>query len=163
VNTWRVILATLVIFGAGVVAGGLLVKNLKQHPSNPPLVTGQSPAVPTVRIGQDGRMPERLDAPPVPRGLRKDFIKNLDCELKLSTDQRERIEKILCEGQECTKKLWDEVAPQVRAEWKRVKEAIRAELSEDQKTKFDQFMKRSHKPADGKAPQPAPTPTEPPQ
>ena len=78
-------------------------------------------------------------------GVRKDFLKNLDCEVGLSPEQRVRIEKILADGQECTKQIWDKIAPQVHSEWKCVKENIRAELTDEQKPKFDEFMKRSRK------------------
>lgn len=143
-NTWKVILATLVIFGAGVVTGALLVKN-SQHASQAAV---QPPRNPELRPEADARGTNRPSGGPKMPGMRRDFLKNLDRELALTTEQRGRIEKILCEGQECTKQLWDKVEPQVRAEWNRVKEAIRAELTDEQKEKFDEFMKRPHKSED---------------
>lgn len=78
----------------------------------------------------------------MPVFMRKDFLKALDHEVELTAEQRERIEKILTEGQECTKQVWDKVAPDVRKEWMRVKDRIRAELNPEQRERFDELMKR---------------------
>jgi Spy/CpxP family protein refolding chaperone len=152
VNSWKVIFATLVIFGAGVVTGGLIAKR------SPGLLAAQPQSNPAPRPDNAARGTNRSFAmPPMPL-MRKDFLKDLGRELELTHEQYERIEKILCKGQECTKQLWDEVAPKMHSEWKCVKEAIRAELTEEQKQKFNEFMKRSRKQEQPPKPEPPQTP-----
>jgi hypothetical protein len=147
VNVWKVILATLVIFGAGVVTGGLIVRSSQRAPWRRQFMPPQPPPV----IAQPFEAPVRgTNRPPnAPGGLsplmRKDLLKNLDRELQLTDSQREHIEKTLMEGQDRTKILWASVAPQMRDEWIHVKDQIREELTDDQKAKFDEFMKRPRK------------------
>lgn len=146
-NTWKVILATLVIFGAGVVTGGLAVRYSQHapwHKASPP--AAQSPSDPSSKAGVAPRGTNRMSNPPGPlMGLRKDFVKSLECELQLTEAQREKIEKILADGQEETCQIWDPVAPQMKKVWMRVKNDIRSHLTEDQQTRFDEFMKRGRK------------------
>ena len=143
-NTWKTILATLVIFGAGVATGVLIAKRTQVEllPQQAGVVQSSLPPVlqPRVVTHVTNRVNNASTA-----GLRKDFLKSLDCELALTEGQRVKIEKILADGQECTKQILDKVAPQVHSEWKCVKENIRAELSDEQKTRFDDFMKHSRK------------------
>ena len=144
-NTWKVILATLVIFGTGVFTGGLLVHHTSQtHARAGRQTAARTPARPETAV----RNTNRVYNPPGPLmpGLRKDFLKNLDCELQLTTEQRTNIEKILCDGQECTKRLWDQIAPDMHQEWVRVRARIRAELTPEQRQRFDELMKRPRKP-----------------
>jgi Spy/CpxP family protein refolding chaperone len=146
-TTWKVILATLVIFGAGVVVGGLLVKHAKWSPFHVSSLAQQPPPNAPTRPDGSPRASNHVFNPsgPLMPGLRRDFLKNLDHEVQLTAEQRERIEKILAEGQECTKQLWDKVAPDVHKEWVRTKDRIRAELTDEQKQRFEEFMKRSKK------------------
>jgi hypothetical protein len=152
VNAWKVILATLVIFGAGVVTGALVVRHSQQAPWRRPLVHQQQPQV----APQPGEPPPRATNRlfNAPAGLsplmRKDLLKNLDRELALTEKQRDNIEKALTDGQERTKKLWEKVAPQMREEWMLVKNEIEAQLTDEQKTKFNDLMKRPRKQDDRK-------------
>jgi hypothetical protein len=145
VNTWKIIIATVVIYGTGVVTGGLLIHS--KHRAD--LRSGQSPvSMAAVQPAQQSKATNRLAHAPnpvTPSFMRKEFLNSLDCEVKLSTDQRQRIEDILTDGQFCTKQLWDQVAPDVRKEWGRVKAAIRNELTPDQRERFDAMMKHRKK------------------
>jgi len=121
VNTWKPILAALVIFAAGVVTGGL-----------------------TLRLAMPSRNPvTRAGLPPLGvRGeQRRDLLDRMARELYLGPDQRERIDQILRESQERTRLLWESIAPQARAEQRRVRERIREELQPDQRSKFDESFK----------------------
>ena len=151
-NTWKVIFATIVIFGTGVFAGALLVPHGRSGLSVATPVTAAQNSGSAQRSEGSPRATNRVFNPagPLMPAMRKDFLKNLDAELQLSAEQRERIEKILAGGQERTKALWDRIAPDVQKEWCQVKEHIRAELTDEQKKIFEDCMKRPKKPEDRK-------------
>jgi len=121
VNTWKVILATIVIFAAGAVTGALLVR-LSAHP----------------RQG--------------PGGVRLEFLRRMERDLDLTTEQRERINRILKESQEQTRRIMEPVSPALHTELQRTKEEFRQVLNAEQQTRFDQLLKHpprgreSHRP-----------------
>jgi len=119
VNTWKPILAALVIFAAGVVTGGLTIRFTLPHPP-------QRPAGP-------GGFPDF--------GRRPDFLDRMQRELSLTDDQRKQIGDILHQSQDNTRKLWETIAPQARAEHERTRERIREVLAEEQRKKFDESFK----------------------
>jgi hypothetical protein len=124
VNTWKVILATLVIFGAGVITGGLLVahsERLRPHRLQHP--TPQ-------RAAQTGSNSAG--------GLRFDFLRRAQRELNLSADQQMRIDGVLTESQEHTRSL-------MRDEVQKTKEAFRAVLTPEQQTRFDDLLKQQQR------------------
>jgi hypothetical protein len=146
VNTWKVILATLVIFVAGVVTGGLLVSysdraqqkqrrpSLRESPNRP---MGNASG-PNLRDGQrPASLPNRL-----PHGLSMEFLQKLDNELHLTSDQRERIEKIITTGQQRNKELWERIAPELRREIAESQKRIREELTASQRVRFEELMKQ---------------------
>jgi len=146
VNTWKVILATLVIFAAGVVTGGLLVNHVERVRSRPrpnwrTLVTETSP-----RPIEPGS-PRETGRPPgvpaaLPQFLRKEFLERLDREVNLTPDQRERIEQIIREGQERNRQFWERVSPELRKAIVEARKQIQAALRPDQRARFDELMKQ---------------------
>jgi hypothetical protein len=136
-NTWKVILATLVIFGAGVITGGLLVgysdRALHNVPSRPPAIEVQRE---TTTPPVTGLIRENRPAmPPPPNALfRKDFMDRLNHELELSPQQHEHIEKIVTDGQDRTRELW-------RMEWVETRQKIRRELGPKQQGRFEELFK----------------------
>jgi hypothetical protein len=118
VKVWKVILAALVIFAAGVVTGGLTVR-LKVRDVPPP-ATG--PGLGPLR--QRGELLDRMQR-----------------QLYLSPVQREHIEKILRDSHERMKQLWDSIAPQAQEEHRRVDELIRAELQPEQQKRFEEMAR----------------------
>jgi Spy/CpxP family protein refolding chaperone len=123
VKIWKVILATIVIFAAGVFAGGVITKAL----------TPESPA----------------QKPPVPGILSQErFQKRLKQELKLTADQTNRIDKIFADNKERIKILWDLIGPEVQKERQAVRENIRAILTPEQREKFEQLLKEPPHPSD---------------
>jgi hypothetical protein len=120
VKVWKVILAALVIFAAGVVTGSLTVR-LKV-----PTVTT---APPTTNLG-----------PLRPRG---ELLDRMERQLYLSPAQRGKIEQILRENHDRMKQLWDSIAPQAQEEHRRVNELIRAQLEPAQLQRFEEMLKRS--------------------
>ncbi len=146
-NTWKVILATLVIFAAGVVTGGLLVSHVERHRAKTLRATLRQPAWRPIepRPGTIIRPDEPGRGGPttyLPRGLRMDLLERLDREVRLSPEQRERIEKILAEGQERNRQLWERIQPEIRREIQQTHERIRAVLDPEQRQKFEELMKQ---------------------
>lgn len=121
-NSWKAILAALVIFLAGTITGALISRKsqsvvpLENRPS------GSSPVVPGVR--------QRLD-----------FLRRLEKPLKLNGQQRERIEQILARSQERMKILWQEIAPRMQTELEQTRNLVRHELTDEQQTKFDDILR----------------------
>jgi hypothetical protein len=144
VNTWKVIFATLVIFGAGVLTGGLLVSYSDRAMHRPLLrrdaaVEAQREHVVATNAGtlRENRLP-----PPWPVPLRKDFLDRLDRELKITPAQRERIEKIIAEGQDETREIWRQIEPDMHDAWTEVRERIRDELRPDQQAQFEKLLRQ---------------------
>jgi DNA-binding protein H-NS len=127
VNTWKVILATMVIFGTGVVTGGLLVRHAERAWN---------------------RRPQRVSdvlrpAQPASAGvMRIEFLRRMERALDLTPEQREPIDKVLKEGQERTKKLMETVEPRRREEFKKTIEEFRAVLTPEQRQRFDDLVKQ---------------------
>ncbi len=131
-NAWKVILATVVIFGAGVVTGLLLgphSRGLVSSSAQP----GSSTGHPT-QSGPSG-------------GLKLEFLRRMQRELGLTPEQRQRVEAIISQGQERTRKLMEPIAPQLREELQKAKQEFCEVLTPEQRTRFDQLWKqRQHSP-----------------
>jgi hypothetical protein len=126
VNYWKVILATVVIFGAGVVTGGLLV-HLARMPVPPP----KAPA--------SGRPAEPASAG---AGTRLEFLRRAQRELELTADQRDRLSKILHESQERTKQIMEPVTPQIREELRRTRAEFVEALTPAQRIRFNELARQ---------------------
>ena len=115
-KVWKVILAALVIFAAGVVTGGLTVRLNLQQPPTPAAPAGFG------IMRQRGELLDRMQR-----------------QLYLNPTQRDHIEKIIRDSHEHMRQLWDSIAPQAQEERRHVHELIRAELNQDQQKLFDQM------------------------
>lgn len=111
---WKVIFAALIIFVAGGVTGGAIVRAFPR--TQPKKVTGQ-PA-------------------PFNGDHRRNYLQRLDKEVQLTPEQRAKIEKILADGQERMKKLWEPVAPKAKDEYKRTRQEISEILTPEQREKM---------------------------
>ncbi len=127
-NTWKVIFATIIIFGAGVVTGGLLVKEAVEKP-NPQ----RQPVAP---IGTRVFMPGQAGV------VRVELLRRAERELNLTRDQREQIDKIISASQERTKKLMEPVTPKIREELQQTKDKFVAVLTPEQRTRFEELLKQ---------------------
>jgi hypothetical protein len=146
VNTWKVILATLVIFVAGVVTGGLLVSysdraQQKQRRSSLRENANRTTGTASGSSPREGQRPLSLPNR-LPHGLSLEFLQKLDVELHLTSDQRERIEKIITTGQQRNKELWERIAPELRREIAESQKRIREELTAQQRVRFEELMKQ---------------------
>jgi Spy/CpxP family protein refolding chaperone len=127
VNNWKVILATMVIFGTGVVTGGLLVRQADHGRDHRSQHAGAG-----IHLAQAG-----------PAGvMRIEFLRRMERELELTPAQREPIDLILKNGQERMKKLMETVEPGRREEFKKTVEEFRAVLTPEQRTRFDELVKQ---------------------
>jgi len=134
VNYWKVILATVVIFGAGVLTGGLLVNfvdhsHAKSFHRPPPSSTNS-----VAQTGGSGQQkPPRL-----PEILSRQMAEQLSDELRLSPEQRKAIESIIAESQ-------GQMRKEVQAVRQGAREKIRDQLDPGQQKQFDELMKRTQK------------------
>jgi uncharacterized membrane protein len=140
VNNWKVIptivFATVLIFGAGVFTGGMLVDYVKQSHPRPvmrrPAATAQTNSA-SAGNPAGGQVVKPVKPPEI---LNKDFLQRLDGELHLAKDQHEAIQKIISDGQNQMRK----VVQDARLE-------IREVLTPEQRSQFDELVKRPfHKP-----------------
>jgi Spy/CpxP family protein refolding chaperone len=127
VNSWKVILATMVIFAAGVVTGGVLVRKTMLRPE---------------------RAPHRLQAvqrPPVtftPGNMRVEFLRRAQRDLELTAEQQARVEEILKRSQERSRKTMEVIAPKLREEVQKTREEFREVLTAEQRAEFDKLWKQ---------------------
>lgn len=145
---WKVILAALVIFAAGIMTGA--VANRSYHRSHRFFPREQHEPVanvapPAANSNREAHLSLPFMKPPG-RGQGKEFLEHLEKELKLDEEQHKRVEKILSESQKRTKELWEKVAPEMREEMKRSREAIREILTPEQNARMDELLKHAPKP-----------------
>jgi len=145
----------MVIFGTGVVTGGLLVRHVEHGRDRRP-----QRAANAIRSGQ----------PPTPGLMRFEFLRRMERELNLTREQHEPIDRILKEGQERMRKLNESVEPRRREELKRTLDEFRAVLTPEQRERLDELLKQQQQRAreqrkagpPRERPAPGPLPAKPP-
>jgi hypothetical protein len=120
VKIWKVIFATIVIFAAGALTGVMFVK------SRTPQIVASTPPIPPILSQQR-------------------FQQKLRKELQLSGEVTNRIDKIFAESNARIKIIWDLLGPEMQKELREVRENIRTELTPEQREKFEQLLKQSHR------------------
>jgi Spy/CpxP family protein refolding chaperone len=155
-NSWKIILATIVIFGAGVLTGGLLVNFVEQaHPKDIQRPADDpNPHSQANNHDLDQPRPEDLLKPRPPEILSRQFVQQLDKMLHLTLEQRAAIAKIVADGQEHNREIWTNVAPQMHKVLQDVRLQMREQLTPEQRKQFEELLKR-FRPA-GRHPQPPP-------
>jgi Spy/CpxP family protein refolding chaperone len=150
-NSWKIIPAVMIIFGAGVLTGGLLVNYVDQgHREN-----GRFPfwrATPRAQMSDPTQAsPGELNRPRTPEMWRKDFLGHLDEKLKLTPEQHADISRIIAEGQEQNREIWTNIAPRMHQEMELVQQRIREELTPEQQKQFEVLTKQfaPHRPSHG--------------
>jgi Spy/CpxP family protein refolding chaperone len=138
VNNWKVIptivFATVLIFGAGVFTGGILVDYVKQARPHPGATRSKPPAQASTAAPTNNSALSFTRQPP--QVLSKDFLQRLDGELHLTKDEHEAVQKIISDGQNQMRKVLQDS----RLE-------IREVLTPEQRDQFDELMKHPfHKP-----------------
>jgi Spy/CpxP family protein refolding chaperone len=150
VNYWKVILATVVIFATGVMTGGLLVNYVERaHPRNGHRIPTSIAALPHTNSpsGSETNNPSQprlaeLLKPRLPEIWSKEFVGHLNDALALTPDQRDKIEKIIADGQELNHAIWTNNATQTRKVMQDARQQIREQLTPDQRKQFEELMKR---------------------
>lgn len=117
----------MVIFGTGVVTGGLLVRHSEQSRSHHPPHTAN--AIRPLLFTNAGVM-------------RVEFLRRMERELDLTPQQREPVDRILKDGQERTKKVMEAIEPRRREEYRKTVEAFRAVLTPAQRDRLDAIIKQ---------------------
>jgi len=137
VNNWKIIptivLATVLIFGAGVFTGGILVTCVKPIPKPAKhLATVPTNSVATT-VPTNAPSAKPIKPPEI---LNKEFLQRLDADLHLTKEQHDSVQKIIEDGQNLIRKTLQDA----RLE-------IRETLTPEQRTEFDELVKRPfHKP-----------------
>lgn len=121
----------MVIFGTGVVTGGLLVRQT--------ILTKNPHAARSPRL-----------QPTSPGGMRMEFLRRVERELDLTPAQQQKIDKILSTSQERTKKIMEPVSPLLREEMQLTRENVRAALTPAQRARFDKLVKAQQRPREAK-------------
>lgn len=121
-NPWKVILATMVIFGTGVLTGALVVRYTVNFTNTPPQ-----------RFGFAGQGS--------PGGMRLEFLRRIQRDLDLTAEQQDQVDKVLKQSQERTRKIMEPVVPQLHGELQRAKAEFREVLTPAQQTRFDELLK----------------------
>lgn len=124
-KAWKIILAALVLFAAGVATGTTVttIRARAAHKAELAKLAKRSPLPPTA-------------------WQRFDFLRRAQRDLNLSEDQKTRIDALLKESQDHFRKLWEPVAPQVKVEFDALRDRIRAQLTAEQQQRFDELLKK---------------------
>jgi Spy/CpxP family protein refolding chaperone len=151
VNAWKIILATLVIFVAGIITGASLVKfaqnrggrmNPRPQPEMNQLNNPVRPENPNRRNDPEfGNQPSQQPGQQ-PGLLNRQFVLGLDRQLKLTREQREKVEKLMVEGQERIRQMRSKLEPEMRKEMHSVNEQIKTLLTPEQREQFERIMKQ---------------------
>lgn len=161
-NTWKVVLATLVIFVAGILTGAILVRssvrlgqqrsrtifqpaNSQPYPNRP--IVGQPAPTDNIRNPGNpavGGNPPQGNNPnnPFPQLLRREFVNVLDRELQLTPEQHGQIERIINEGQERISQARKSIEPETRRALQETRERIHNTLTPEQRAQFEHLMKQ---------------------
>jgi hypothetical protein len=121
VNVWKVILATLVIYSAGLITGSLLVRQ-RLAPRPAPDQHQQGPG-------------------PMPWFLQQRFLDRMRVELNLTPEQTARLEGVFIGSRDRTRMITDLIQPEMQAEMRNTREQIMAELTPPQRRRFEELMR----------------------
>ena len=124
-----VVLATVVIFAAGVVTGSLIVKKTSRPQITQPFW---------------GRFE-----------MTRRAVDELDRQSELTPKQRARIDHIIQESQELIADYWSILEPDVQQVFRKMRESIREELTAAQRQRFEEMArKRMNRPGERRPFQP---------
>ncbi len=125
-SPWKVILAAVVIFAAGAMAGTALSRRAPREASFRAMATNQFLPPP---------------APPNFVAQRMEFLRQAERQLDLTQEQRSKVEQIMNESRQRTRQIMDKLSPELRDELKQTSLAIRETLNKEQREKFDRLMR----------------------
>jgi Spy/CpxP family protein refolding chaperone len=119
VKVLSVILAVLVIFGAGVVTGGMASKRFRAS------------------------QPQRVFSPPPnlawTRERKAEYLQKLDRNLSLTSDQKAKIELILDQSNERMRAHWQKLEPKIKEEYRATRKQVNEILTPEQRKKHEEW------------------------
>ena len=148
VATWKIVLASLLIFAAGVLTGGLTVGASIR--STRPHAVGRSATV-SARVGATN-FPGTNATAAITHGATNRFsgaphaIQRIEAfrragkQLDLDPARRARIEALVAESTGRLHGLWNPVAPLLQQEVKDLRKRIAEELTPEQRERFDALL-----------------------
>jgi hypothetical protein len=125
VKARKVILAAVLLFAAGALTG-VAVSRIRTRAA--------------VRTDFAQRSPL-----PAIAWQRYEFLRRAQRDLKLTEEQKARIDGLVKASQERFRALWEPIAPRARAEFESLREQIRTELTAEQQQRFDELLKKTEK------------------
>ena len=144
-SPWKVILATMIIFGSGVLTGALLIRTLApesaSNVASAPLTNAPAVVLTRTNAGWAPWQAQRIRV-----------IRQMIGQLDLSEEQKEHVSQIIKESQERNQKLWERITPQMREELRRVVEDIRQQLTPQQRRQFAEMLRAKRRRPDTNAP-----------
>ncbi|MEI7728139.1 MAG: hypothetical protein WCO56_01110 [Verrucomicrobiota bacterium] len=121
-KTWKLILATLVIFVAGIVTGATVAHRLMTAVKSP------IPRQPE-GVGRNWMM------------QRPEFLQRLKTELRLTSEQADKVAVILRQSNQRIEPLWELIGPLLQEETAKVRQEIKAVLTPEQQKQFEELAK----------------------
>lgn len=134
---WKIVVAALVIFGAGVVTGGLTVRLARSVSFRQPMVVGsvQEP------MGGTGPRAPKSNLLMRHEVQMRDLMRRMDQRLDLTPQQRSRIEGLVADTQRRMQQILSETAPRTRDEIRELHHRIRSELTLEQRREYDRLTR----------------------
>lgn len=134
---WKIVVAALVIFGAGVVTGGLTVRLARSVSFRQPMVVGpvQEP------MGGSGLRAPKSNLLMRHEAQMRDLMRRMDQRLDLTPQQRSRIEGLVADAQRRMQQILSETAPRTREEIRELHHRIRSELTLEQRREYDRLTR----------------------
>lgn len=132
-NVWKVILAALVIFAAGVVTGGMTV-SLAEKTSQPP----SQPATTRTNFANGGGpnwTPDRVDR------QHRELMRRMEGALDLTPEQHDHISQLVEESRDRLSKFSHEAVAHTRGEMEQLRASIRKELKPEQQARFEEVYR----------------------
>ena len=144
-NNWKVIFATVVIFGAGVITGGLLVNYVNLSHIKP---GRRAAAVADAHGSATNPAARSADLPKLrpPEILDKDFLTKIDDVLHLSTKQSLAIKQIIADGQAQNHTIWTNSTAEMRKVMQDSRHQISEQLTPEQQKEFENMLKQFRTP-----------------
>ncbi len=156
-NGWKIICATLVIFITGIITGASLVRFAERGPKpwqRLPKSGGNLSSA--TNAGHSNNPAPPSDPRPTSAAgsgallFNREFVQVLARQLRLTSEQRERVDQIMAEGQERMRELRASLEPQTRKQMLETRDQIHALLTPAQREQFEELMKkRSTRRSDG--------------
>ncbi len=140
VASWKITAAALLLFGTGIVTGIFLRDGLL-HPTPPAPIS--TPATDPSPVSAAPTNPPRLRITARPPGWQRlEAIRRIESEVQLSESQRRTIHEMIRASEERIRSEWDPLLPRLQAEVRDLRRRIGAELTPEQRQRFDALLDR---------------------